>query len=105
MAGEEFAKKLKVANLSLTHLWTLYCKELSLFDKNDKSVFQTSDWSARPLSDDMYNYAAHDSHFLCYIAFKMQEQYSKDKPNWSTEISKLYKEINTKIFEIQYTMR
>jgi hypothetical protein len=76
-----------------------------LFNKEDKAVFQLSDWSARPLSDDMYNYAAHDSHFLCYIAYTMQEHYSKDKANWEGELSKLYKEINSKVFEIQYTCK
>jgi hypothetical protein len=53
----------------------------------------------------MNNYAAHDSHFLCYIAYTMQELYSQNNPNWENELSKLYKEINSKVFDIQYTCK
>ena len=53
----------------------------------------------------MYNYAAHDSHFLCYIAYTMQELYSQNNLNWDNELSKLYIEINSKVFDIQYTCK
>ena len=43
-----------------------------MFNKSDKGVFQTADWSMRPLSDEMLNYAAHDSHFMLYIAYSIQ---------------------------------
>jgi ribonuclease D len=65
---EAYKQLLRGPNLSLTHLWTEYCPETSKFNKANKAKFQTSDWSERPLGDDMLNYAAHDSFFLIYIA-------------------------------------
>lgn len=65
---ESYKQLLRGPNLSLTHLWTDYCKDTHMFSKLDKGKFQTADWSERPLSEDMLNYAAHDSFFLIYIA-------------------------------------
>jgi len=36
--------------------------------KEDKKKFQLADWAARPISKEMMEYAAHDSHFLIHIA-------------------------------------
>lgn len=69
---EAFKALLKGPNLSLTHLWGSFCRDHHKYSKQDKQHFQTADWSARPLPLDMLNYAAHDSHFLIYIAWRIQ---------------------------------
>lgn len=39
-----------------------------MFNKEEKAIHQKADWSARPLSQSMLDYAAHDSFFMINIA-------------------------------------
>ena len=61
-------------DLSLSKLWKIYCSDLKmLFNAEDKKKLQLHDWSLRPLeiNSPSIKYAAHDSFFLIYIAYKI----------------------------------
>jgi ribonuclease D len=58
----------------LSVFWENYCDKHSIFDQQAKKRFQESNWAARPLSQEMLSYAAHDSHFLLHISFKMIQE-------------------------------
>ena len=55
--------------MSLTALWVKYCEgyyDLEILNNKDK--YQKSNWAKRPIPDEMFRYAAHDSHFLLMIS-------------------------------------
>jgi len=54
--------------LSLAQFWEKYCSKLCLFKYDDKKQFQKADWSVRPLSKELLEYAAHDTYLLYHIA-------------------------------------
>ena len=53
-------------------MWQKYCQdEYWNITREVKKQFQEADWSQRPLSTAMLDYAAHDAHFLIHIAYSL----------------------------------
>ena len=51
----------------------------------------------------MFNYAAHDSHFLLYLAFELQEEFRKKKSD--EDLGNFLQDLQVKVLEIQYAPR
>ncbi|XP_044527207.1 exosome component 10 isoform X2 [Gracilinanus agilis] len=60
------ARILNLGRHSLDHLLKLYCNVES------NKQYQLADWRIRPLPEEMFNYARHDTHYLLYIYDKMR---------------------------------
>ncbi|XP_031818730.1 exosome component 10 [Sarcophilus harrisii] len=60
------ARILNLGRHSLDHLLKLYC------NVETNKQYQLADWRIRPLPEEMFNYARHDTHYLLYIYDKMR---------------------------------
>eukprot|EP00347_Sterkiella_histriomuscorum_P012468 403368461 len=89
---ESYKKLFKGQRVSLLHLWTTYCKDRVKISKEQKNMFQKADWSMRPLSSEMLNYAAHDSHYLIYIAKRLQKNF--ENQNQLQELADICNQVN-----------
>lgn len=63
---------------SLSYLLTKYCDVKS----PDKRKYQRADWRVRPLHPCMIEYARSDTHYLLYIADRLQGDLSKKEGKW-----------------------
>jgi len=76
----------------------LYCPELNHTSQEGKKLHQGANWTKRPLTQDMMDYAACDTYFLLQILCK-QLQATKAKAN---QIDDYFNELNLKISESVY---
>ncbi|CDW82708.1 3-5 exonuclease family protein [Stylonychia lemnae] len=100
---EAYKKLFKGQRVSLLHLWQTYCKDRVKITKDQKNQFQQADWSARPLTKEMLDYAAHDSHYLIYIALRLQQNF--ENQNKLQELDEVCKEVNEKTVNAKYALR
>ena len=86
-------------NLSLAHFWEQYCPRLNYVTKKEKSEFQKSDWSARPLSPAQLDYASNDTYFLMQIASQQIQQAKRSE----TEVYNWFQRLSDRVKQVTYT--
>ncbi|CAN8062166.1 unnamed protein product [Agarophyton chilense] len=67
------ARLLKLPSASLAFLLTHFCDVSGV----NKKKFQLADWRQRPLSNEMFEYARSDTHYLLYIYDRLRCELSK----------------------------